>query len=294
MGQAPASGRNSLRTVPRNFPGRSGTREDSVYLCSPETAAASALSGCITDPRDIDAQFDEIAPPLSPTRSIEAFQAPLPPQEAGKVKLVKGPNIRSLPALEPLPNDFQAPILLVAGDDVSTDEILPAGAEVLPYRSNVQRIADFTFRDLDPDYAARAEATRDGGGHVIVGGRNYGQGSSREHAALAPRYLGLLAVVAQSYARIYRRNLINYGVLPLILPSDVDRNALRRDAILRMNGVLDTVADPDADRIPAVVGPKGRCVELRLDLTAEERAIVAAGGLINAMRARSAPAAAGQ
>jgi aconitate hydratase len=284
MGQAPATGRNSLRTVPRNFPGRSGTREDSVFLCSPETAAASALAGRITDPRDVEAELGDLAAPQPPTRSAAAFVAPLPPDQAAATRLVKGPNIRSLPELDPLPDEIDATILLVAHDDISTDEILPAGAEVLPFRSNIQRIADFAFRDVDPDYVERARQVRDDGGHAIVGGRNYGQGSSREHAVLAPRYLGLRVTVAESYARIHRRNLINFGVLPLTLCDPEDRSCLSRDARLRLSGVRDAVAGADA--ITSRSGSHE--VRLGIDLSPGEREVLAAGGLVNWFRAREA------
>jgi aconitate hydratase len=215
MGQAPATDRNSLRTVPRNFPGRSGTREDRVFLCSPETAAASALLGCITDPRALELDPIVIGPePIVEARWLRPPSEPSEPRAA----LVMGPNIKPLPHFEPLPDALELEILLALGDDISTDEILPAGARVLPHRSNIPKIAEYLFEEYQPDYAARARAA---GNHAIAAGRNYGQGSSREHAALAPRALGLRVVFARSFARIHRSNLINYGVLPLLLPEDL-------------------------------------------------------------------------
>ncbi len=200
MGQAPATGRKSLRTVPRNFPGRSGTKEDSVFLCSPETATASALTGRITDPRRLDMDCPRPGRPRKQRMHRDMLIAPVPAKDAGKVRLVKGPNIVSLPEFEPLPDALDLEVLLKTGDDVSTDEILPAGSRILPFRSNVERLGDFAFEGVDPDYPSRARKT---GPHAVVGGRNYGQGSSREHAALVPRHLGLQLVVAVSYARIH-------------------------------------------------------------------------------------------
>jgi aconitate hydratase len=216
MGQAPAVGHNSLRTFPRNFPGRSGTKQDSVWLCSPETAAAAALTGRITDPRDLPGLFaisyPHLAEPESATVIDGQFEAPLPLEQARKVELEKAPSIGALPDLDPLPDELTVPVLMKVGDDVSTDEILPAGARALPYRSNIGKLADFTFTQLDEQYPQRA---RDTGAHAVVGGSNYGQGSSREHAAIAPRHLGLRLVLAKSYARIHHQNLANYGILPL-------------------------------------------------------------------------------
>ncbi|MFI2367561.1 aconitate hydratase [Streptomyces sp. NPDC018833] len=204
MGQAPAAGRHSLRTFPRNFPGRSGTSDDSVWLCSPETATASALTGKITDPRDWALRHGVEPPHLDlPERASvnrAMLEAPPAPETSVAVELVRGPNISALPDLDPLPDELDAPVLLKAGDNVSTDEISPAGAQALPYRSNLPRLADFTFTRVDPDYPEHA---RRAGPHVIVAGDNYGQGSSREHAAITPRLLGLRAVLARSYARIH-------------------------------------------------------------------------------------------
>jgi len=224
MGQAPASGRISLRTVPRNFPGRSGTKEDAVYLVSPETAAASALTGVITDPRTLDMPYPQVKLPKKRIINEEMLVPPLPKEKAREVELVKGPNIASLPELDPLPDEIELPILLKVTDDISTDEIMPAGSRILPYRSNIPKISEFVYEMVDQSYAERALGFKKHGGHAIIGGDNYGQGSSREHAALAPRYLGLRMVIAKSFARIHRKNLINYGILPLVFddPSAYD------------------------------------------------------------------------
>ncbi|HYW04879.1 MAG TPA: aconitate hydratase [Gammaproteobacteria bacterium] len=282
MGQAPATGRISLRTVPRNFPGRSGTREDAVYLCSPETAAASALNGCITDPRDLDMDYPRFREPARVKLNTEMLAAP-PPDGRGE-ELEKGPNIQSLPEFEPLPETLSAPVLLKVGDNVSTDEIMPAGAEVLPYRSNIPQISRFVYRQVDDEYAARALDERRG--HFIVGGYNYGQGSSREHAAIAPRYLGLRAVVAKDFARIHRENLINFGVLPLAFgrPDDLDR-----------------IGQGDELELPDVRGrlERGEALELRNatrgesypvqhGMTARQVRMVLEGSLINVVRDEAA------
>jgi aconitate hydratase len=214
MGQAPATGKLSLRTVPRNFPGRSGTRDDQVCLVSPETAAASALRGEISDPRTLDMPYPRIAEPSELDINEEMLIPPLPESDARNVELVKGPNIAALPEFEPLPDELTMTVLLKLGDDISTDEILPAGARVLPYRSNIPKISEFVFEPIDESYVGRARS-QNGRGHCIVAGGNYGQGSSREHAALGPRYLGLRLVLAKTFARIHWQNLINFGILPL-------------------------------------------------------------------------------
>ncbi|TFC54096.1 aconitate hydratase [Cryobacterium sp. TMT2-15-1] len=246
MGQAPANGSISLRTMPRNFPGRSGTKEDSVYLCSPETAAAALLTGKITDPRDLEELFALTYPrlelPATSSVNLAMLEAPLPIEEALKVALVKGDNISSLPMFTPLADSIAAPVILKVGDDISTDEILPAGARVLPYRSNIPKLARFTFDQVDESYTTRAEVTREATGHIIVAGANYGQGSSREHAAITPRFLGLRAVLAVSFARIHWQNLANFGVLALefVNPSDHDR--VQRDDVLVLTGIRDSLA----------------------------------------------------
>jgi aconitate hydratase len=246
MGQAPANGRNSLRTMPRNFPGRSGTQEDSVYLCSPETAAAAVLTGAITDPRDLEDLFDLPYPmvqlPATSSVNLAMLEAPLPLAEASQVELVKGENISSLPMFDPLADRIEAPVALVVGDDISTDEILPAGAKVLPFRSNIPLLARFTFDQVDETYAARTDETRDTSGHIIIAGANYGQGSSREHAAITPRFLGLRAVLAVSFARIHWQNLANFGVLALQFADSTDHARIQRDDVLVLEGIREALA----------------------------------------------------
>lgn len=272
MGQAPASGRNSLRTTPRNFPGRSGTREDSVWLCSPETATASALRGEITDPRSLDLPAVSIKLP-DPIARGDDLQAPPEPDTSAAVELVKGPNIADYPDLDPMPDRLKAEVLLTVGDDISTDEIMPAGAKVLPYRSNLPKIADWVFDVVDESYAERARAHD--GPHAVVAGDNYGQGSSREHAAAAPRLLGLRLVIAKSYARIHRDNLVRYGVLPLIGEVEARKgDTLEVDAL-----------DELAPGQPVKVRLGDRETELRHDLSAREIEILQAGGYVPFLRA---------
>jgi aconitate hydratase len=282
MGQAPASGRNSLRTVPRNFPGRSGTKEDSVFLCSPETATASALMGRITDPRDLGIPCPKVEPPAQQIMDREMLVAPLPPDEAERIQLRKGPNIASLPDLEPIPDDLVLPVLLKVGDDLSTDEISPAGGRALPFRSNIPRISDFAFDVVDETYVGRAKEVRDGAGHAVVGGENYGQGSSREHAALAPRYLGLRLVVAKSFARIHWQNLVNFGILPLTFDDPSDHDRIERDDVLQISGVREALQQ--GDRIMAEIAGKNGTMVLRHDLSPRQIDLLLAGGVINWLR----------
>ncbi|WP_053207639.1 aconitate hydratase [Jiangella muralis] len=291
MGQAPANGRNSLRTVPRNFPGRSGTREDSVYLCSPETAAAAALTGQITDPRDLPEllgiEYPHIELPDESSVNTAMLEPP-PPKQADRVELVRGPNISSLPDFPPLPDRMAAPVVLKVGDDVSTDEILPAGARVLPYRSNIPKLAEFAFTQLDESYPERALASRNDGGHIVVGGANYGQGSSREHAAIAPRYLGLRAVIAVSFARIHWQNLANFGVLALEFADPGDYHRVEQGDVLVLHGVRHAIgAGPDV-----TVHNTSRDEEYatRHRLSERQVAMLLAGGLIPWLR-EQAPAA---
>jgi aconitate hydratase len=276
MGQAPATGRISLRTVPRNFPGRSGTRDDQVYLCSPETAAASALTGVITDPRDLGIPGPSFDEPERIRVNTAMLVAP-DPQEIGTA-LELGPNIKPLPALNPLPDRLEGPVLLKASDDVSTDEILPAGAKVLPYRSNIQAISEFAFSRIDESFHERTLPYRESG-FLVIAGRNYGQGSSREHAALAPRYLGLRAVVAKSFARIHRDNLVNFGVLPLVFLRQDDWDKVRRYDVLRIEGVRAGLEADAPIRVDNVT--QQTSFRVRHDLSDREIRVVLEGGLIN-------------
>jgi aconitate hydratase len=286
MGQAPATDRISLRTVPRNFPGRSGTREDQVYLVSPETAAASALTGVITDPRTLDMTYPRIRDPDRPALDTEMLVAPIDASHARRIRFDKGPNIHAIPILDAIAEALVIPVLLELGDDVSTDEILPAGARVLPYRSNIEQISRFAFEPFDPTYPERA---RQFGGHVIVAGRNYGQGSSREHAALAPRYLGLRVVLAVQFARIHRDNLVHFGVLPLIFATPEDRQHVHRDDVLVISDLHHALRESRTIEIENQT--QAITLHLAHDLSAREVDVVLAGGLIPLMRGRLGHAA---
>ncbi len=284
MGQAPAAGRNSLRTFPRNFPGRSGTEDDAVWLCSPETAAASALTGVITDPREWAAAGHVRCPrpdlPGHAAVNTAMLQAPAPPEEAARTELERGPNISGLPAAEPLPDVIEGPALLKVGDNVSTDEISPAGAKALPYRSNIPKLAEFTFTRIDPGYPERAAAVRDEGGHFVVGGDNYGQGSSREHAAITPRHLGLRAVVAKSYARIHWQNLANFGVLALEFADPADYDRVEQGDRLRLEGTHAALAPGGETALRLRNMTRDQVYDVRHRLSDGRRSAVLAGGII--------------
>ncbi len=277
MGQAPATGRISLRTVPRNFPGRSGTREDQVYLCSPETAIASALRGEITDPRDLG-------------RACTAYQEPentrlgtsMLMQSGGcGGKLERGPNITPLPQFDALPDTLSGPVLLKTGDNISTDAILPAGSRVLPLRSNIRQISQFIFYPLDESFHERARKAGDAG-FFIVAGNNYGQGSSREHAALAPRFLGLKAVIAISIARIHFHNLANFGILPLEFCDPGDLENIEQEDVLVM---ADLPTALQQDREIQIHNTTQDCrFPARHRLSPRQLDMVLQGGLLNVVR----------
>lgn len=282
MGQAPATGRNSLRTVPRNFPGRSGTKEDAVYLCSPETATASALNGVITDPRELADQYHMTYPKYEePEKVILNTEMLVEPAEDGRdVELVKGPNIKSFPEFDELPDEFTVPVLLKVEDNISTDEIMPAGAKVLPYRSNIPGISQFVYYLKDETFSKRAEETRDNqGGHVIVAGENYAQGSSREHAAIAPRYLGQVAVLAKSYARIGWQNLVNFGILPLEFKNPSDYDTIEQDDELEITGLHAALKEDQP--IEVRNKSKDKSYQMTHSLSKRQKEIILDGGIIN-------------
>jgi aconitate hydratase len=279
VGQAPATGSISLRTVPRNFPGRSGTREDKVYLCSPETAAASALTGRITDPRELDMPY----PRVRPSDGVVNTRMLVAPDPQPDLELRRGPNIKPLPELEPLPEAIEAPVLLALGDDISTDEIMPAG-RALSLRSNIPALAEFYFAQVDEDAYGRAMPLRDDSGHVVVGGDNYGQGSSREHGALVPAYLGLRAVIAKSFARIHGQNLVNFGVVPLLFCDPADHEAVAAGDVLRIDGVRDALGRQEPIEVRDTT--RDRTFQVRHDLSDRQVRVVLAGGLINEFRSR--------
>jgi aconitate hydratase len=283
MGQAPATDKISLRTVPRNFPGRSGTREDKVCLVSPETAAASALKGTITDPRTLNFPYPRVAEPESPMLNKEMLVPPLPLEQARTVSLSKGPNIASLPEFDKLPDEFELPVLLKAGDDVSTDGIMPAGARVLPFRSNIPRISEFVFDGIDASYPRRAREAA-ATGHAVIAGVNYGQGSSREHAALAPRHLGLRVVIAKSFARIHWQNLVNFGILPIVWDDDAAYDRTVQGDVLRFAGLRTLVQC--GKTINGENQTQGFRFSAHHELSPRQISVLLAGGLINEIKGK--------
>ena len=284
MGQAPASGRISLRTVPRNFPGRSGTREDQVYLCSPETAAASALTGVITDPRTLLMAYPRFKEPeTNRLNNTEMLVPPAP--EGAPYELEKGPNIKPLPTLAPLPDQLEGPVLLKVADDISTDGIMPAGAKALPFRSNIPELSKFAFSQIDDTYYARAMVCQKRGSFV-VGGANYGQDSSREHAALGPRYLGLKAVIAKSFARIHLQNLSNFGILPLTFVDLEDWQKIAQGDVLSIPDVRNAIRE--GNRVRVINLTRNETYETEHPMTPRQVAMVLAGSLINLVRQKRA------
>jgi aconitate hydratase len=276
IGHVPASGSRSLRAFNRNFPGRSGLKGDQVYLSSTQTACASALRGVITDPRRLG-EAPEVVFPSRFAGSTAGLVAP--PPDGRDVSVVKGPNIREVPVGHPPGDELTGPILIKLGDKVSTDDISPSGSQVLVFRSNMPAITEFTFRNVDPEFVTRARAA---GGGFIVAGQTYGQGSSREAAAVGPMFLGVRAVLAKSFARIHRANLINWGVLPLELVDPADYDALAAGHRLRVAGVLAGLA---AGALVVEDETSGRRIAVRCALTDRERAILKAGGRLAHTRA---------
>lgn len=278
VGQAPVSGGVSLRTSNRNFEGRSGTRDARVYLVSAETAAASAIAGVITDPRGLGTPIKLYMPE---SFEVDDSMIILPPDDGTCVEIVRGPNIKPLPEARPLPREIEGTALLKVGDNITTDHIMPAGAKVLPLRSNIPEISKHCFEAVDPTFYDRARAA---GGGFIVGGANYGQGSSREHAALAPLFLGVRAVIAKSFARIHRQNLINFGILPLTFCHQSDWDLVEHGHELRLDRLHDQIR---SDVVVMADVTTGRSFELEHDLSDRDRQIIMAGGLLNLARANA-------
>jgi len=285
MGQAPASNTISLRTMPRNFPDRSGTADDQVYLCSPETAAASALTGKITDPRDMEKLYNMSYPKFEKPEveiiNTEMLVAPL--EDGTNVELKKGPNIQSLPHIDPILDDYKIPVLLKMGDNISTDGILKAGAEVLPFRSNLPEISKYSYIVIDDTFYDRAVKAKDEfGGHIVVAKDNYAQGSSREHAALAPKYLGQVAVIANSYARIAWQNLVNFGILPLEFIDIADYDKIEQGDMVKFKNLKSDVEKRNNIRV-IVEKDGGKTEEFETKHTLSDRQIniLIKGGIIN-------------
>ena len=277
MGQAPSTGTVSLRTFPRNFPGRSGTENDQVYLCSPETAIAAAIFGKITDPRKLG-DYPDIVEPEKFMFNEELIIKPLPPAETKKVNVIRGPNIVPFPKLEPLPAEYSGEILLKVGDNITTDHILSGGNDVLPLRSNIPAISEHVYERVDKTFYKRC--TEKGGG-IIIGSENYGQGSSREHAALAPRYLGVQIKIAKSFARIHRSNLINFGIVPLLFSDPSDYEKLKLGDRLRFPDLRKQI-EAGKDEVTALCND--REVKLKLKVTDRERKCILDGGYLNLVK----------
>lgn len=274
MGFSPNSGGVSLRTFNRNFLGRSGTKDAQVYLVSPETAVAAALNGTITDPQTLG-PMPAVTLPERFRIDDSAVLPPAPADEADAVEVLRGPNIRPFPQSKPFSDALTAELVLKVGDNITTDHIMPAGSKILPYRSNIPKLAEFCFTVCDPTFPARAKAAGDG---IIVGGSNYGQGSSREHAALVPMYLGIRCVVAKSFARIHVANLINAGILPLTFADPADYDALAQGAHLRIDGIRAGMA---AGALSLTDTATGKAYPVVCSLTERQQAILLAGGLLN-------------
>lgn len=272
MGQAPKTKAVSLRTFNRNFEGRSGTKDAQVYLCSPEVALAAALTGEITDPCVYFQKKPEIKLPEKFYVNDGHFQ--MPAKDSSKVEIVRGPNIKPLPIFEKLNDTIKADVVLKVGDNISTDHILPAGAKILPLRSNLPAISEYTFASVDKDFVSRAKLSSNG---VIIGADNYGQGSSREHAALAPRYLGIKAVLVKSFARIHLANLINFGILPLTFADPLDYDKVKLGDKIEFSDIKNIIKNNKE----LIIKIEGKNIKLNYNFTDRQKEIIFAGGLLN-------------
>ncbi len=287
MGQAPPTGSVSVRTFNRNFPGRSGTESDQVYLCSPTTAAATALRGVITDPRDLGQEPTFPPPVANPAVDDVNILKPAPSERAHEIQVIRGPNIQAPPAQAPLPDRISGEVLIALPDDVSTGDLSPDGAVVMALRSNVNAIAEFTLRRFDPVFAKSA---REKGGGFIVAGHNYGQGSSREHAALAPKALGVKGVIAKSFARIHRRNLIAQGIPPLTFVDDADRDRVKDGDRLNISSLREALRKHEHELTASL---NGKPLRLRAAFTPREADVLLAGGLLAWIKSGGGPLSAG-
>jgi len=272
LGSSPPSNSVSIRSFNRNWSGRSGTMDDSVYLASPEVCVAAALTGKITDPRKLG-EYPEVEWPESFVTDDSMVIRPSNDPES--VEVIRGPNIKPLPQSEPLSNDIEGEVLIKLKDDISTDGIMPAGPKILPLRSNIPAISEYVFSQIDPGFPARAKEKQGG---FIIGGDNYGQGSSREHAALAPMYLGVKAVITKSFARIHKANLVNFGILPLEFADQAGYDAVQQGDTLKFSGVRELI-EGGATSIPVQAGSNS--FECILDISDRQREIILAGGLLN-------------
>ncbi len=274
MGQSPNSGGISLRTFNRNFEGRSGTADGQIYLVSPETAAISAITGVFTDPRTLGEELN-ITLPEKFLINDNMILAPAPAEEMDKVEILRGPNIKPFPVSDPLSDAISANLLLKVGDNITTAHIMPAGSKILPFRSNIPYLSQFCFGVCDKQFPERCKAEGKG---IVVGGSNYGQGSSREHAALVPLYLGVKAVIAKSFARIHRANLVNSGILPLVFENEADYDRIDQMDELEITGIHEALT---SGKVTVADKTKGISFTALCELTERQRGIMLAGGLLN-------------
>ncbi len=285
MGGAPGTGHISLRSYNRNFKGRSGTKDAFVYLASPIVCAIAALKGELVDPRD--AQI-EIEIPDEVEEFLINDNLLIPPQEDRDLKVIKGPNIKEVPVMEALSDQVEATVLLKLGDNITTDDIMPAGSKILPLRSNIPAISEYVFHNIEPGFSKRALELKEKGGVIIIGGENYGQGSSREHAALAPMYLGLKAVIAKSFARIHRANLINFGIIPLVFSDPEDYKKIKEGEKLRIKDIKKVITEGKEEAMVENIS-EGYSFKVKVELNKRERSLLSAGGLLPYIRSKSTP-----
>ena len=279
MGFSPKSGGISLRTFNRNFLGRSGTKDAEVYLVSPETAAASAIAGVFTDPTELNIDV-KVDTPDHFIISDNLIDMPADIEVASSIEVERGPNIKPIPKGKPPVDNLEATVALKVGDNITTDHIMPAGTKVLPYRSNIPKLSEFCFTVCDPAFPERAKTL---GGGIILGGSNYGQGSSREHAAMVPQYLGIKAVVAKSFARIHVANLINFSIVPFTLENENDYDLIAEGDNIKINGLYEAVKGSDTAILENTTN--GKKIPLKLTLTDRQRQILLFGGLLEYTKA---------
>jgi aconitate hydratase len=279
MGGAPGSGQVSLRSYNRNFKGRSGTKDAFVYLASPVVCALSAINGKLVDPFENNIKIDDIPEPNEFPINDNMI---IPPKKDKEIKIIKGPNIKEVPLKEPLQEKITAEVLLKLGDNITTDDILPAGTQVLPYRSNIPIISKFTFKNIDETFYERAINAKSKGGGIIVGGENYGQGSSREHAAIAPMYLGIKAVIVKSFARIHRANLINFGIIPLMFADSNDYEKIEKGDILEIKNLTEGIKNNQRYEVKNLT--KDFVFYVNSNLNSKEKELILEGGLLPYVR----------
>jgi aconitate hydratase len=283
MGGAPGSGQVSVRSYNRNFKGRSGTKDASVFLASPVSCAVFAIKGGMADPRESGLAIEDFGEPEKYVINRRFIISPK--EDTSSVKVIKGPNIKEVPVKEPLKGNIEAEVLLKLGDNITTDDIMPAGSAVLPFRSNIPAISEFVFRNIDAGFSTRAKETKANGGGILVGGENYGQGSSREHAAIAPMFLGIQAVIAKSFARIHRSNLINFGILPLVFSDPADYDRMAQGDRLVMSGLLAGIEGEQSYTVENAT--KGYSFVVTSNLNDREKELIRKGGLLPFTRSLS-------